>query len=194
MESVDVDLIERIDFEAATVRYDLSPAALKNRLRAVRETLGLETEKGERGKGYLTGQLLVVMDALDADMKRGGTQKEFLHRMQGQVSGLAPKPLQNRQVAVVKDPQEEKLLPDGIKLLAEALVERLAQRQAAPLENLKALQWAVENRCTLSTHQVCALLEIRSLPKMDFERQGFFFVRAGKVGPQNGWKVYKHQP
>jgi hypothetical protein len=193
MKSVDVDLIERIDFEAATVRYDLSPAALKNRLRAVRETLGLETEKGERGKGYLTGQLLVVMDALDADMKRGGTQKEFLNRYQGQIEVLAPK---TRQVAAPQPSRQEEQLPDGIRLLAKALVEQVAQaqRQAEPLESLKALQWAVENRCILSTNQVCALLEIRSLPKADFERHGFFFRKAGKVGPQNGWKVHKDQP
>jgi hypothetical protein len=97
-------------------------------------------------------------------------------------------------MAVAQAPQEEQLLPDGIRLLAEALVQQLAQRQAEPLENLKALQWAAENHCTLSTHQVCALLEIHSLPKIDFERHGFFFVKAGKVGPQNGWKVHKHQP
>jgi hypothetical protein len=58
------------------------------------------------------------------------------------------------------------------------LVQSLPVLDIALYPSIIIFNWDI-----LLFHQVCALLEIHSLPKIDFERHGFFFVKAGKVGP-----------
>ena len=199
MSDVAVELVERLDVAQAQARYELSRAGLNNRLAAVRDALGLETVK-EGGKGWITGELLEVMDGLHAHKERGGTQEEFLAARVREQSGGGMVALERSQptaaatvaAAKLKNASDPQQAAQGLALVVEAVAERVAERLVPrdPLANLRALKEASEEGWILSSSQVGELLGV--VPKgKEFERHGFTFEQVGKVGAQSGWRVRK---
>jgi hypothetical protein len=191
---MNIELVERVDIAQAQERYGgMSRAGLNNRLAAVRDALGLETLK-EGGKGWITGELLEVMDGLHAHKEGGGTQEEFLsakvrERSGGtsSFSGRAEVPEKRNSGALVKaQGNTEQGL--GMAMLVEALTQRLPKSD--PLANLRALKEAATEGWILSSSQVSELLGVVPRGK-EFERHGFTFHRSGNVGAQSGW-IVKH--
>ena len=189
----DVELVERLDVAQAMEKYGLSRAGLNNRLAAVRDALGLTTEK-ENGKGWITGELLEVMDGLHAHKQRGGTQEEFLAAGVRERNGGGAVTIERSQTAAVaskgRAEPESVQAAQGFAMVVEAVAERLAERLVPrdPLANLRALKEAAKEGWILSSGQVSELIGVVPRGK-EFERHGFTFHRAGNVGAQSGWKV-----
>ncbi len=89
------------------------------------------------------------------------------------------------------------VLADAISTRLTPLVEGITAQLAPPLNplaELEALERAYEKRWILSTSQLSSLLKLSPktlVSSQSFERHGFIFTRAGKVGAEIGWKVGK---
>lgn len=200
---MNTELVERVDMAQAQGRYGMSRAGLNNRLAAVRDSLNLETIK-EGGKGWLSGELLAIMDALHAHKERGGTQEEFLAAQVRERSGGGTMAIERPRAALAKAERggvhHQGRCPnapqpggaEGLALVVEAVAERVAERLVPrdPLAGLRALKEAAAEGWLLSSSQVGELIGV--LPRgKQFERHGFVFVRSGNVGAQSGWRVHK---
>lgn len=191
------EVVERVDMKAAEGRYQLGPTALKMRLRAVREALGLEPAK-EGNKNYLQGELLAVMDGLNEHMAGGGTQTDFLAGRSAQRSNLsrslvAKQPERLQTAEAPRGVLTPEPMAAAVGIVAEAVAERLAAKWLRdPLYGLRALKEAAEEGWELTTTQVAQLLGMRPATLRGgekFDRHGFRFERVGKIGREAAWRV-----
>ena len=88
-------------------------------------------------------------------------------------------------------------LADALASRLTPLVEGISAKLAPPpnpLAELEALERAYSKRWILSTSQLASVLKLSPRTIADaqtFERHGFIFTRAGKVGAEIGWRVGK---
>ena len=76
--------------------------------------------------------------------------------------------------------------PTQNKLSMRALGKLVQNSQAPqpidPLQSLRQLQEAADNKCILDSAQLGEILGRKSLPTEDFDRGGWHFERVGKIG------------
>ena len=60
-----------------------------------------------------------------------------------------------------------------------------------PLYRYRALDEIAERGWQIPTNELAAILGMKNLSNETFVRHGFRFVRAGKAGSENTWKVEK---
>ncbi len=89
-------------------------------------------------------------------------------------------------------------LADAISTRLTPILEGITAKLApplSPLAELEALERAYEKHWILSTSQLASLLKLSPktlVSSQTFERHGFIFTRADKVGAEIGWKVDKN--
>ena len=84
-------------------------------------------------------------------------------------------------------------LPTQNELIMMALGQLMQNSQAPqpidPLQSLRQLQEASDNKWILDSAQLGEILGRKSLPTEDFDRGGWYFERVGKIGGRSSWRV-----
>ena len=84
-------------------------------------------------------------------------------------------------------------VPTQSELIMMALGQLMQNSQAPqpidPLQSLRQLQEASDNKWILDSAQLGEILGRKSLPTEDFDRGGWHFERVGKIGGRSSWRV-----
>ena len=202
--------IDRLPITQLLSRYSISKPALYSRINA----LEIQTTRVGR-KSYVSAPQLQRLDQLDQYLSEGGTIAEFVkqhgkqstEQLSEQLSEQSPK--DSEQLAPASQPGWVTVLPAVVEGFVPALADAISTRLTpimegitaklapplSPLAELEALERAYEKRWILSTSQLASVLKLSPktlVSSQSFERHGFIFTRAGKVGAEIGWKVGKN--
>jgi hypothetical protein len=83
--------------------------------------------------------------------------------------------------------------PTQNELIMMALGKLVQNAQAPqpidPLQSLRQLQEASDNKWILDSAQLGEILGRKSLPTENFDREGWYFERMGKIGGRSSWRV-----
>ena len=201
--------IDRLSVTQLLSRYAISKPALYSRINA----LEIQTTRVGR-KSYVSAPQLQRLDELHQYLSEGGTIAEFVEQHDKQLTKLSTEqlseqlPNDSEQLAPASQPAWFTVLPAVVEGFVPALADAISTRLTPvlegitaklapplnPLAELEALERAYEKRWILSTSQLSSLLKLSPktlVNSQSFERHGFIFTRAGKVGAEIGWKVGK---
>lgn len=202
-----IDSLTIKDFES---RYGVTRSNIYNRINGLKEKgYSMEPEK-HSGKAVFSADQIAVMDALDLILKDGKTIADF-PSADGQLSYVLQDNVkssyrtQDTQAKI--QPADPAPMTFGMGSMIEAIASKVVTildlRQveqpapqlpppaADPLANLKALQEACDRGWLLSSSQLAPLVGLKTLHGKEFERYGFKFVKTGRNGAENAWKVEK---
>ena len=168
-------------------RYSIARSSVYSRL----SHLGIEPEK-QGTKAFITADQLKEMDSLDAHLKAGGSMAEFgtVQPSSGQLKLSDKTP-----DTVTTYPQNDSAI--ALFALAGALQELGGlvrdSKTTDPLTPQRSLREAAEFGYELSSTQLRAILNRKSLPTKGFTALGFTFTSAGKFGHEKSWRVARVQ-
>ncbi len=180
------------------------------------EALNIKPEK-QRGRAYVNGEQLQLLDALDEHIEKGGTTAEFVastdsgqvekssgqqHLSTGQIQKSSGQlDLSNGQVGQFTITEQHSALAGLIEAIAFRLIPMIASQLKPahdPLASLRGLEEAYRNQWLLSTSELAQLLKVS--PKTvrgygeQFEDAGFVFTRAGtRKRGEVAWEISKRQ-
>ncbi|MCY7282864.1 MAG: hypothetical protein LH679_05350 [Cyanobacteria bacterium CAN_BIN43] len=185
-------------------RYKIVRSAVYTRL----EALNIKSEK-QRGRAYVNGDQLKLLDALHDHLEKGGTTSEFVasladsgqqHLSRGQIEkSSGQQDLSSGQVGQFAITEQHSALAGLIEAIASRLMPMIASQLKPapdPLASLRGLEEAYRNTWLLSTSELAQLLKLS--PKTvrsygdQFEDAGFVFTRAGtRKRGEVAWKISK---
>lgn len=153
----------------------------------------LELAKDERGHSYATPEQIETLDQLSEHLKAGGTLSSF-------TPVSTPKIYTPTDTIIdTHDPSTVYQIVDTVNsaedtpmVVLERLVGAIASniQPRSPLWFHEELEKAADLGWVLSSSDVEALIGVK--PKGNtYQRGGWEFVRAGKIGNQGAWKVKK---
>jgi hypothetical protein len=159
-------------------RYNLNS---RQSLYARFKSLGLNLEKGERGKIDASPEQVELLDELDEHLKIGGSLKNFLPSVNSVVVG-------NLESVEDRVSTEQQMLEMLVGAIASNLQPRSSLWYHEELEKAAAGGWL------LTSQEVKGLIGVK--PKCGkgsdrFIRGCWTFVKTGKVGGAFGWRVEK---
>jgi hypothetical protein len=162
-------------------RYNITRTPLYSRLKALGFTLG----KDSNNCSFATPEQIATLDELNEHLKSGGNLKNFIHS--GKITVLSPTEQNTEQNTVVP---MEKVAPENSIAQMDYFLqvgEAIASSLRSPLENLKELEMAYQNKWLLEKKVLRNLLNRQKLPKRAFSLYGFTFYPQGKF-----WQVTKN--
>ena len=80
-------------------------------------------------------------------------------------------------------------VPDDHILQLTSTLNPETGEQIDPLQSLRLLQEAADNKWILDSAQLGEILGRKSLPMENFDRGGWHFERVGKIGGRSSWRV-----
>ena len=192
-------------------RYNIVRSNVYNRL----EALDIKPEK-QKGRAYVNGEQLQMLDALDEHIEKGGTTSEFValradsglvekssgqqHLSTGQIQKSSGQlDLSNGQAGQFPITEQHSALAGFIEALASRLIPMIASQLKPahdPLASLRGLEEAYRNQWLLSTSELAQLLKVSPRTVRGygspFEDAGFVFTRAGtRKRGEVAWKISK---
>jgi len=191
-------------------RYNIVRSNVYNRL----EALNIKPEK-QRGRAYINGEQLQLLDALDEHIEKGGTTSEFVastdsglvekssgqqHLSTGQIEkSSGQQHLSTGQVGQFTLTEQHSALAGLIEALASRLMPMIvSQLKPAhdPLASLRGLEEAYRNQWLLSTSELAQLLKVSPRTVRSYGEQfsdaGFVFTRAGtRKRGEVAWEIGK---
>ena len=180
--------IDRLPVKDLPARYGIGKTALYSRI----SVAGVKPEK-KGNKSYVSGKDLEELDRLDAHLAAGGTLEDFQARFQsGELSTKSP----------VDNPPESLLDGSMIELnqpniaLLKELMELMALlvKPSNKLAYMDTLEKAVEKDWILTTQEIKDLIGCKPTLKNNknsYTRGCWRFVKSGKIGNQNAWRIKK---
>lgn len=185
-------------------RYKIVRSAVYTRL----EALNIKPEK-QRGRAYVNGDQLKLLDALHDHLDKGGTTSEFVasladsgqqHLSSGQIEkSRGQQHLSSGQIGQPTVTEQHLALAGLIEAIASRLMPMIASQLKPapdPLAGLRGLEEAYRNTWLLSTSELAQLLKLSPKTVRSYGEQfsdaGFIFTRAGtRKRGEVAWKISK---
>lgn len=171
-----------MDLKDLMERYNLNS---RQSLYARFKSLGLNLDKGERGKINASQEQVELLDELDEHLKKGGSLKSFLPPTDSVVVADV-KPFEDEALDVVSN--ETQLLEMLVGAIASNLQPRSPLWYHSELEKAAAAGWLLTGR------EIKDLIGVKPYCKKGsdvFTRGCWQFVKVGKIGGALAWRVEK---
>lgn len=196
-------VIDRLPLKDLENRYGIPRSLLYKRIK----DLGIKSHMVGT-KGYLDTAQIKLLDDLDAFLKGGKNRQtpEFLEKLRQSNKQSIEQSRVLDSIDLTQFATNTSVASNGMNAIAESLAEiadrlYILQDPLEPLkiqqERLRMIEEVAEKGWLLPTKHLQQLLGLRSLPGLQdgafFHRYGFQFVRAGKVGRENEWRITKLQ-
>ncbi|KAM3093220.1 hypothetical protein ACKFKF_29795 [Phormidesmis sp. 146-12] len=192
------------DFEE---RYNIARSNVNNRITGLKQK-GYSMEPGKlEGKNVYNSEQVGLMDYLNDHIKSGGTIATFPtpENVASQDSRTLTYETQDKPAPRTKDAPTPTNFGGMVEAISNRVAELLQLRQpeplhlpapapaavADPLEKYRRLQEVADAGFLLSSSDLAALLDRKSMPGHEFERYGFKFCKAGRNGGETAWRIEK---
>ena len=181
--------IDSYSIKDLELKYGKARSNIYGRINGLKE-LGYSLDPEKFGKTTIyNADHVRLLDELDRYLQQPGAAISTFPRADG-----------SQNLPVLQDKSDlshetQDSSPTQNELIMMALGQLMQNSQAPqaidPLQSLRLLQEAADNKWILDSAQLGEILGRKSLPTENFDRGGWHFERVGKIGGRSSWRVMR---
>ena len=168
-------------------KYGKARSNIYGRINGLKE-LGYDLDPEKFGKQAIyNADHVAILDELDRYLQQPGAAISTFPRADGSndLPVLQDKSNLSHRTQDTSQTQNELIM----MALGQLVQNSQAPQPIDPLQSLRLLQEAADNKWILDSAQLGEILGRKSLPTENFDRGGWHFERVGKIGGRSSWRV-----